>query len=272
MSSYYRVLAAAQYSPELQAIINYANSQGFSLPDTPTLVYTDIFIKQLIADGIWSKLDLFYNCGYNDTSLADFSRINWKDPSNFLMSINDIGSRSFYSFGGWFTNAGGANTNQMTINTGYQQASDNINGTSTSKTLFGRYDITFAGTTLASPSDGDTYGNNGFFAFSDGTDYIRIFNGGSPLSFINYSFSFDTTQTYIYEDGVLVSTLGYTPVALSTNDFKMMGVYEQTIGAVSTHYSVQSRIGQYGIAGFFDATDTSNYYNAYDTFKTNIGL
>jgi len=72
------------YSPELKAIINRANLEGFTLPSKPTLQATDILIQQMITDGYWVKRDLILNYAYNDDTLEDFTRINWKNPNGNL--------------------------------------------------------------------------------------------------------------------------------------------------------------------------------------------
>jgi hypothetical protein len=72
------------YSPELKAIINRANSEGFTLPSKPTLQAADVLIQQMIADGYWQKRDLILNYAYNDDDVENFTRINWKNPTGTL--------------------------------------------------------------------------------------------------------------------------------------------------------------------------------------------
>ena len=72
------------FSPELKAVINRANTEGFTLPSKPTLQATDILIQQMIVDNYWQKRDLILNYAYNDDAVEDFTRINWKDPSGVL--------------------------------------------------------------------------------------------------------------------------------------------------------------------------------------------
>jgi hypothetical protein len=82
------VIAASRvresFSPELKAVINRANTEGFTLPSKPTLQATDILIQQMIADGYWQKRDLILNYAYNNDAVENFTRINWKNPTGAL--------------------------------------------------------------------------------------------------------------------------------------------------------------------------------------------
>jgi len=78
------------FSPELKAVINRANTEGFTLPSKPTLQATDILIQQMIVDNYWQKRDLILNYAYNDDAVEDFTRINWKDPSGVLTDRKSV--------------------------------------------------------------------------------------------------------------------------------------------------------------------------------------
>lgn len=77
--SYYGVYP---YTTELLNIVNAANSLGYTLPNFSTLRSMDALIRSMKSALIWDKLDIYYQFAYNNGSLANFSLINWKNPSS----------------------------------------------------------------------------------------------------------------------------------------------------------------------------------------------
>ncbi|MFA5644536.1 MAG: type II secretion system protein [Patescibacteria group bacterium] len=75
-------------SAELTAIIARAEAEGFTLPSVSTLRQVDILIGAMKTSGFWDEQDLILNFAYNNTDLANFSRINWKNPSDPLAVRN----------------------------------------------------------------------------------------------------------------------------------------------------------------------------------------
>jgi len=82
MSRYYRSILATLgefvYDVDMQAVIDKAIAESFDLPPTATLRAMNRKLIQMKTDGIWSKLDTYYNFATNSTSFANFSRICWK--------------------------------------------------------------------------------------------------------------------------------------------------------------------------------------------------
>ena len=77
---FFRPQTQPQYDESTQAIIDFANSQGFLLPTN--LVAVDNLIKAMKASGEWYDLDRFW-CFAGDGDL-NFKRINWIDPTKPL--------------------------------------------------------------------------------------------------------------------------------------------------------------------------------------------
>jgi hypothetical protein len=63
----YLTTRKAGYSTELTAIINKAQSSGFTLPATRQLQSIDAFIATLKSSGLWSKMDRIYNFAFNNS-------------------------------------------------------------------------------------------------------------------------------------------------------------------------------------------------------------
>jgi hypothetical protein len=82
MSRYYRSILATLgefvYDVDMQAVIDKAITESFALPPTKVLRAMNRKLIQMKADGIWSKLDTYFNFATNSTSFANFSRICWK--------------------------------------------------------------------------------------------------------------------------------------------------------------------------------------------------
>jgi hypothetical protein len=98
------------YSAELQAIINFANSQGWTIPSQATLIACDALIttykstEGAYGGSFWDTKDAIYNFAYNDTTLTNFSRINWKAPNQNPSYTIIINGGVTYQAGGFMGN------------------------------------------------------------------------------------------------------------------------------------------------------------------------
>jgi hypothetical protein len=63
-----------------KAVLDYATTQGYTLPSASQQLLQEQLIIDLKDAGVWSKLDLFYVFATDGDS--DFASINWKDPNN----------------------------------------------------------------------------------------------------------------------------------------------------------------------------------------------
>lgn len=101
-------LEESNVTPEYTAMLNYATSNGFTLPSAPQQVIDNQKIQDMKDAGIWDELDTchIFNNTYTPTAWADnFYRINWKDPSMFLLNADSgldpewVSGRGFKSIG-----------------------------------------------------------------------------------------------------------------------------------------------------------------------------
>jgi hypothetical protein len=76
---------------DYKAILDYATTQGYTLPSASQQLLQEQLVIDLKDAGIWSKLDIFYVFATDGDS--DFASINWKDPSNF--EITEVNSPTF---------------------------------------------------------------------------------------------------------------------------------------------------------------------------------
>lgn len=75
------------YSSELKAVIDRANSEGFTLPSSFTLKKVDTFIQTLKSQGAWSICDYLRVSAFNNTAVENFARINMVNPTGSLVTI-----------------------------------------------------------------------------------------------------------------------------------------------------------------------------------------
>lgn len=69
------------FTPEYQAILNYATTQGYTLPSATNQNAQNTLVANLKDAGIWTELDVFYN--FLTDGDHNFAKINWKNPGTF---------------------------------------------------------------------------------------------------------------------------------------------------------------------------------------------
>jgi hypothetical protein len=108
----------ANTDPDYQAILDYATTQGYTLPSAGQQALQNQLVVDLKTAGVWSDLDLFYVFATDGDS--DFATINWKDVNNF--QCTKVNSPNFT------TNVGfNSNGTSSYLNTNFNVNSDSIN-------------------------------------------------------------------------------------------------------------------------------------------------
>ena len=69
------------FDADYQAVLNYATTQGYTLPSTGQQTLQNQLVVDLKTDGIWSKLDTFGVFATDGSS--DFALIDWKRLSDY---------------------------------------------------------------------------------------------------------------------------------------------------------------------------------------------
>lgn len=102
------------FDSDYQAILDRANELGYTLPTLEQQNLQNTLLINMKADGVWSKLDVFYNFANNGG--RDFARINWKNPNSTVATLfNSITFNSNIGYQG--------NGTDMYIDTNFQLAS-----------------------------------------------------------------------------------------------------------------------------------------------------
>lgn len=81
----YKQSAPVAFEAEYQAVLDYADGQGWTKPSASQQILQNAMVASIKAAGKWDSLDVFYVFA-NDGS-ADFGRINWAAPGNFTATI-----------------------------------------------------------------------------------------------------------------------------------------------------------------------------------------
>ena len=106
------------FDPDYQAVLNYATTQGYTLPSSGQQTLQNQLVLDLKSGGIWAKLDTFYAFATDGDS--DFASINWKDPNTFELS--EVNSPTFTPDVG-FTGDGVSSY----LDPSYNQGTDGVN-------------------------------------------------------------------------------------------------------------------------------------------------
>jgi len=88
------VLSGSDYDTDYQAVINYANNEGYTLPSNSQQVLQNKLVLDLKAEGVWSKLDsfnVFATDGDSDFALIDWKRLNAATAVNSPTFITNVG-------------------------------------------------------------------------------------------------------------------------------------------------------------------------------------
>lgn len=125
---YYRVRASTEAltDPDYQAILDYATTQGYTLPTSAQQVLQNQLLVDLKDAGIWSKLDTFAVFATDGNS--DFALIDWKRLSQYTA----VNSPTFTSNQG-FT----GNGTSSYINTNYNPTINGVNFSQNSASMGG---------------------------------------------------------------------------------------------------------------------------------------
>jgi hypothetical protein len=67
-------------TPQFKQVIDYAKSLSYTTPQPGTTLYKalDTMVGSYVSEGVWSEWDIYYQFGFKDTTLSNFSKIDWR--------------------------------------------------------------------------------------------------------------------------------------------------------------------------------------------------
>jgi hypothetical protein len=241
----------ANTDPDYQAILDYATTQGYTLPSAGQQTLQNQLVVDLKAAGVWSKLDTFAVFATDGNS--DFALIDWIRLSQYTA----VNSPTFTTNDG-FTGNGTSSyidtnfnptigTNNFTLNNAC------IGGVKNIKTGNAAY---FLGCSVA--------GNNVMRGSSSSLNRINqtTFNSTPSADFSTYNFvalhrDSSTSVAYSYDNSITVATSNSVSIPNSNQWILRTGTIYANFGA-RMYFSGSNLIAEN--TDFYNAW--INYYNA----------
>jgi hypothetical protein len=105
------IIRGVAFSPEYQAVLTEATTQGFNLPSAGQQVKQNTLMTSLVSSGVFAKLDTILVFA-NDGS-KEFACINWKNPTGNKAILE---SSPIFTANQGFTGTQGAGNSWININ------------------------------------------------------------------------------------------------------------------------------------------------------------
>ena len=256
------------FDPDYQAIINYAISRNYGLPNLSQQQAGNNLIIELKQLGIWNLIDRLYIYTNNAAAGYEWARINWKNPidtqrSNLISSPNFSGSSGF-----------GSNGSSSYVNTTFNPATSGVNWTSTSNSVcIGIYQglsstNTAFGSRVSSTDKSQTAGlplSQVLRHYGDNIDFPG-FAGGTLLPNAIIQSNLNGNQVTQYQNGTLLRTVNLTVVGASPN-------FPFYVGAINNNGVAQfNGAGYTRFIMFGGNISASDFNTAMLNFYNTIGL
>lgn len=253
------------FDSDYQAILDYATTQGYTLPSASQQDLQNQLVVDLKDTGVWSKLDLFYVFATDGDS--DFASINWKDPNNF--ECTEVNSPTFTTNEGFQGNS----TSSYLLTNYYP--STNASNYSLNSSSFGVFQT--QATVSPSPSAHGIYNsNNSGIYLNPGQSFTTIrswnnSNGGVSTGTVpnrtGLTSTIRTTSSNVnhYRNGSLIASYSRTSTNLPSDNVILLAAGPGTPAEYGNDLVHSAYFGEQ-----LSTTEHSDLYNALDTYKTSI--
>lgn len=162
------------FEAEYEAILNYATTQGYTLPSSGQQNIQNDFMIGLKSSGAFSRSDILYN--YATDGDQNYSCINWKSPGNNTTTRT---SSPVFTTNQGFNNAPGGSSS---LNTNYNAATQGVNYTQNDASQFMWIYSTGTTANIADAAICGIAGNNGNNVFSFNASSHRVNQGTATNS------------------------------------------------------------------------------------------
>lgn len=248
-----------QVDSDYQAVLDYATTQGYTLPSASQKLLQEQLIKDLKTAGIWSKLDIFYVFATDGDS--DFASINWKDPNNH--EITEVNSPTFTTNVGFIGDGVSAY-----LNCNFDPSTDRVNydpkGNDGQRFIWA-IDTGSSGALISSLSAGG----------GSVDDRLRLNNTGSSgnrLMTIAGSTSGLTGSGLWYTefDGINRSYYLNDSLQESISDSATTNAYQNEWLLLGDNVYTDATIKCHGIGSLLSSTEQTNLYGSVNTYITSL--
>jgi hypothetical protein len=250
------------YSPinvELQQIINRANAEGFTIPGISTLAYCDTLITEMKNENVWNVIDIYFNFAYNDASLQDFSRINWKNAYGSLGLATLFGGLT-YQVDGFKGNGVDAH-----ISTNFNPSTKNSNYVLDNAGRF--LVVSIENTSTFWQGDGVEGSSNNRMLLSGGNAFA-INSGNSNVTITASGTGLKGIMRYASNDVLAINKDVTVSGANTSTDLRNA---PQLILRSFNNYG-DACISNYYMGASLTNTQIQNFRTYYNTYLSNIGL
>lgn len=258
---YYRVRASTEAltDPDYQAVLDYATTQGYTLPSSSQQVLQNQLVVDLKAAGIWSKLDTFAVFATDGSS--DFALIDWKRLTDYTA----VNSPTFTANEGFEGNGTSAY-----INTNYTFNTDFINPSQNDQSIFAYHfkdNAPLNNLSLTLNVNGGQIqinprntANSYAMRLSSGSNYLDTYIQVIGL----HSLSRNNSSNYnYYIDGTNQVNITSTSVSYTTADMVLLGI-------PSIPFFTNPAISMVGYGASLDATENLDLYNAWNNYYASL--
>lgn len=242
--------------PDYQAILDYATTQGYTLPSAAQQVLQNQLLVDLKDAGVWSKLDTFAVFATDGNS--DFALIDWKRLSQYTA----VNSPTFTTNEGF---TGDGSTSYLATN--FNAFTSGVNYTA-SDASFGVYDDISLGSTGYLIYVRSNSGINENYLYSSGS--LGTINSNNTLNRKGFSVNYElkivslgSGNQYLIGDGVTDNTFTFvgSPSVINTNWTILRGVNPNTLYSNARVRAFFMGSDTESVAADFH-TALSTYYNS----------
>jgi len=240
----------AQFDVSYQAILNYATTQGYTLPSAGQRVLQNQLVIDLKAGGIWTKLDTFSVFATDGNS--DFALIDWIRLSQYTA----VNSPTFTTNGGFKGNGTSSYINtEFSANIGVNYT---LNNASRFFWVDDRLGTVFEGIDTTS-------GNN---SFNNSSSNHIINSGNTAFTGGNVDFAIDGWHSICRDSSSTISLFTNTTRYDRTSNSISLVNNKQVIDKRASTFA-QHRFRCWG-AGASLISENTDLYNALNTYLTSL--
>jgi hypothetical protein len=248
----------ANTDPDYQAILDYATTQGYTLPSVGQQALQNQLVVDLKAAGVWSKLDTFAVFATDGNS--DFALIDWIR----LTQYTAVNSPTFTTNGGF-----NGNGTSSYIDTNFNPATSGVNYTlnDASRIMWGVFpaDITYPESSNGS--------NTNFTRNFNENNRQQINQSGyllTGLSPSTWAGSGDRLRSISRTSSTNIEMFGNTTQSSGTSTSTSLNTTNQFILRGNSAYAPSTNIFKIYGMGASLVSENTDLYNALNTYITSL--
>jgi hypothetical protein len=246
------------FDSSYQAILNYATSQGYTLPSMSGQTIQNQLVVSFKSAGIWNDLDIFYVFATDGDE--NFAKINWKNPSVFTIIEN--GSVNFTTNIGFKTAA--ANVANF-FSTQYSTQTNKTGYTLTDACRF-TWDYDGTGTGVYDGAFGGP--RESFNGLNDSGQRIQQDNTNLPSAYNNIGVGLKLIQR-TSSSNVNMYNNSATPTSFVRNNTGLIAGAQLIFKRGDNSSPGTYRLSLYGLGASLSGKET-NLYNSVNTYMSSI--